>query len=55
VNALEALNVNFKSRHIEDIPHHMQSMAIQAKLLSFASPEGFHFSPRREEMSLRKC
>ena len=55
VNALEALNINFKTHHIEDILHHMQSVATQAKLLSSPSPKGFHFSPRREEMSPRKC
>jgi hypothetical protein len=48
VNALEALNIYFKT-------HHMQSVSTQAKLLSSPSPKGFNFSPRREEMSPRKC
>jgi hypothetical protein len=55
VTALEALNINFKTHHIEEIPHHMQSVATQAKLLSFPSPDGFHFSPQGEEMNPRKC
>lgn len=55
VNALEALNLNFKTHCTEDIPYRMQSMATDAKLLSFPSPEGFHVSPQREEMGPRKC
>lgn len=46
VNALEALNINFKTHHIEDIPYRMQSMTTEAKLLSFPSPEGFHVSSK---------
>jgi len=41
VNALEALNINFKTHHIEDVPHHMQNMATQLNYSLFPPLKDF--------------